>query len=260
MAVLENWTALAPPGVRADFYRETVSTNQDALTCLENGRDRPFWCLAGRQTNGRGRRHRDWVSDAGNFFGTYVPDWNFEHSSLAILPFLVSLSVRDSLIELGVDQSDIKLKWPNDVLIRSQKVSGILIEVSHTGQAVKPIIGIGVNLVHNPSEQIVEATNLSQHLEKAPTIEEFFTVLAKHMKIRTTEPATSQDIMAQWRTVAWGFDRKAMINLADRQFEARLVEILDDGGLVVMLPNGKRQTVYSGDIFPGLSSNDAVER
>ena len=97
------------------------------------------------QDAGRGRQGREWVSDAGNFFG----------STLVVLapgdpaPQSLSLAAGLALVEavdLAVPEQPLMLKWPNDLMLANAKLAGILLERS--GDSV--IAGFGVNLASAP--------------------------------------------------------------------------------------------------------------
>ena len=107
-------------------------------------------CLAEYQTSGRGRRGRSWDNPFGSTISMSAR-WFYSAgmASLEGLSLAVGLGVLKALERCG--GSDLKLKWPNDVLWNSpngfQKLSGILLEVhgDPTGDC-EVIIGIGVNI------------------------------------------------------------------------------------------------------------------
>ncbi|NNC54589.1 MAG: biotin--[acetyl-CoA-carboxylase] ligase, partial [Pseudomonadales bacterium] len=102
--------------------------------------------LAERQSGGRGRRGKLWVSPPGsNIYCSLV--WRFEAgaSALSGLSLVVGLALSTALEKKGFD--DIALKWPNDLLWQNRKLAGILIEVAGdvTG-ACDVVIGFGLNV------------------------------------------------------------------------------------------------------------------
>jgi BirA family biotin operon repressor/biotin-[acetyl-CoA-carboxylase] ligase len=86
-------------------------------------------CIAERQTGGRGRRGRTWLTPSGG--------------SIAI-SLVVGLAVANAMARCGVD--GISLKWPNDILLDGTKVGGILIELAAISTPLKVISGIGINV------------------------------------------------------------------------------------------------------------------
>ena len=102
--------------------------------------------FAERQTAGRGRRGKPWVSPfACNVYMSLC--WQFDSSvgELACLPLVVALSAAAALDRVGM--SGHQIKWPNDLLLRDHKLAGCLVEVQ--GDASGPchaVIGVGINV------------------------------------------------------------------------------------------------------------------
>jgi BirA family biotin operon repressor/biotin-[acetyl-CoA-carboxylase] ligase len=101
-------------------------------------------CVAERQTGGRGRRGKTWVSPYGK--NIYMSlGWSFEGGAAALegLSLAVGIAVRRAL---NADQA-VKLKWPNDILFDNRKLAGILLEMTGDPSGVcHLVIGIGVNV------------------------------------------------------------------------------------------------------------------
>lgn len=123
------------------------STNSALLQWTRSGRvTSGFVLLAERQTAGRGRRGRMWVSPFGrNLYLSVL--WRFEAGPPALegLSLVVGVVVAQTLCSrLGIAAS---LKWPNDILVQSRKLGGILIEVDgDLSGPLSVVIGIGINL------------------------------------------------------------------------------------------------------------------
>lgn len=137
--------SITPSFQHIDLLLTTDSTNREAQDVLSNGIDRAL-VVSEHQTGGRGRRGRPWVSPfAANLYMSIT--WPFVGgvSALEGLSLAVGLAVRDALAQLGVD--GVNLKWPNDLLLDSAKLGGILIEISGdlSGEC-KAVIGIGLNI------------------------------------------------------------------------------------------------------------------
>ena len=125
-----------------EFHARVGSTNDRAKALVAAGRPRPAVVVADRQSAGRGRRGRSWVSDTplGLWF-TVVAD--AVAAGTAVLPLRVGLGVARGLESL-VPGMRIGVRWPNDVMIGGGKLGGVLCE--RAGGAV--IAGIGLNLNH----------------------------------------------------------------------------------------------------------------
>ena len=101
--------------------------------------------LAEMQTEGRGRRGRQWVSTYGvNLYLSFAWRFDLAMNDLAGLSLAAGVVVAEVLQRLGMDGH--ALKWPNDILVDGRKLSGILVEASgESGGPATAVIGIGVN-------------------------------------------------------------------------------------------------------------------
>jgi BirA family biotin operon repressor/biotin-[acetyl-CoA-carboxylase] ligase len=136
-------------------FSELESTNKTALELALLGEisDREI-ILTERQSAGRGRQNRSWISPAGNLY-----------FSLLLLP-KISVEKIPQLSFVGITALRLAVKnsvskWPNDLLIEERKVAGILLESKISGENCDfVVLGIGVNLISNPSETIFPSSNL----------------------------------------------------------------------------------------------------
>jgi len=122
------------------------STNAEALRAIERGMAAPFVVTAERQTAGRGRRGRQWVSPfAENIYYSLVLRMDGGMRQLEGLSLVVGLAVLNALREVGVSSAG--LKWPNDVLASNKKIAGILLElVGDPADVCHVVLGIGINV------------------------------------------------------------------------------------------------------------------
>ncbi len=164
---------LPPPcgGGRLFLYRKLVSTQTLVLDELQRAAmttERGTGCfhhgdviLVRRQTAGRGRRARAWLS---------TPGVSLTMSRLLILPpqqehhryaQLASLAVAQGLEQLSGTRArrslPLSLKWPNDVLCGGRKLAGVLVNASsgqtHNAAATRQLVlGIGVNVMESPAQ------------------------------------------------------------------------------------------------------------
>jgi BirA family biotin operon repressor/biotin-[acetyl-CoA-carboxylase] ligase len=130
------------------------STNAEALRAIERGQTAPFLVLAERQTAGRGRRGRRWVSPFGeNIYYSLVLRIEGGMRQLEGLSLVVGLAVMQTLRELGI--LDVGLKWPNDVLVGQKKIAGILLElVGDPADVCHVVLGVGINVNMQMTDEV----------------------------------------------------------------------------------------------------------
>ena len=136
--ILEN---LPEKRLNISIFDEIDSTNDEAKRIELN---KEFQVLvANKQTNGRGRQGKKWLSpDSGNIYMTICTENDLSYAPASLITGLICIN---SLSQLN-ESLKINLKWPNDILMKNKKIGGILVEKEWIDERVKTIIGIGINL------------------------------------------------------------------------------------------------------------------
>ncbi len=129
-----------------ELFQSLGSTNKYLREQAEKSDCSGSVVLAERQTSGRGRRGKAWVSPfAANIYMSIL--WDFEQGAQALegLSLAVGVAVRRALIEVGLE--DVRLKWPNDIYIGNKKLGGILLEmIGDPAGHCSVVIGVGINV------------------------------------------------------------------------------------------------------------------
>jgi biotin-[acetyl-CoA-carboxylase] ligase BirA-like protein len=135
------------------WFHEVDSTMDKARELLKNeeySRKKSFAVVGDYQTAGRGTRGRTWVSAVGNMYMTLVINMADVPLALTLTPIRVGtfiIKAIDNVLRASPAPPPlVQLKWPNDVIINGEKVSGVLIEIEDG----KMLIGIGCNIVTAP--------------------------------------------------------------------------------------------------------------
>lgn len=133
------------------LYFDTIdSTNTKAQELAEKGYPSGTLVVADKQESGKGRRGRSWVSPSGTgIFMTLMikPDINPNNASM--LTLVAALAVAKAITSVTGEEA--LIKWPNDIVVNSKKVCGILTEMNAQFDYINHIVvGIGIN-VHNES-------------------------------------------------------------------------------------------------------------
>jgi BirA family transcriptional regulator, biotin operon repressor / biotin---[acetyl-CoA-carboxylase] ligase len=238
-----------PADARVISLDTTGSTNADALDQARRGEQGPLWITARRQTGGRGRRRRLWVSEPGNLFATLLLTDPAPPHRAAELSFVAALAVHDAVRSLspGLAQR-LALKWPNDCLIDGRKFAGILIE----GEGSAVAIGIGINCAHHPDDTGYPATDLAA-AGIGVTAGAVFEGLWQAMNERIAQwnrGAGFAVIRDEWLKRAANLGRTIRIGLPDGMLEGRFETIDSTGRMVLRLADGSSQAVTAGEVLP----------
>lgn len=132
------------------FYKETNSTNDILKEKRKFSKDRNLAVFTEYQRIGRGRSGNIWSSKKGDLTCSFLINQKISISNLGRINLIISNILIMVLNKLS-NKTEFKFKWPNDIFIKSSKVSGILIENYLYKKNIESfIVGIGINFVSSP--------------------------------------------------------------------------------------------------------------
>jgi BirA family transcriptional regulator, biotin operon repressor / biotin---[acetyl-CoA-carboxylase] ligase len=235
--------------VEIEVVAETGSTNADLLGRIGRLRG-PVLRIAERQTAGRGRAGRPWLSVPGATL-TFSLAWRVKGGlhNMAGLPLAVGVALAETLGSLGVP---VQLKWPNDVLRDGKKLAGILVEAQQgTDGAFWAVIGVGLNLIM-PDE--LEA-RIGRDVAGAPWLaqmernELMATLLSRLAAVLAEFDDTGfAPFCARWNVLhAWQGQDVTIVDGGQVLQQGRAAGVDHNGRLLLDTPQGRAE-VLSGDV------------
>jgi BirA family biotin operon repressor/biotin-[acetyl-CoA-carboxylase] ligase len=204
----------------------------------------PAWnaVRAVTQTAGRGRFQRTWVSDQGGLWlSAVVPT---HPSNTRILPLLAGLAVCDVVRGLGFE--DVRLRWPNDVMVRDRKLAGVLIDQFKPGLAV---LGIGLNVNNQPADFNASLQNQTERvadlLPVPPTIENLVSLMLERIQ-SLVEGLNAGDVRLLLARVndLWSKGRRVELDL-DGEMRAGYFAGVDGTGRLLLLDELGSATAFN---------------
>ncbi|MGH6912481.1 MAG: biotin--[acetyl-CoA-carboxylase] ligase, partial [Geminicoccales bacterium] len=153
-----------PDGFVLCALDSVASTNDEARGRAEAGASGGLVITAREQTEGRGRYGRSWASPPGHLYASVLLRPDCAMAATTQLSLLAGLALAGALEGLGPPGLDLKLKWPNDVLIGGAKVAGLLLEgtARPDGRAAWVLVGSGINVASYPDGTPYPATSLRE--------------------------------------------------------------------------------------------------
>jgi BirA family biotin operon repressor/biotin-[acetyl-CoA-carboxylase] ligase len=244
-----------PIGIEVLHFATIDSTNDEARRQADSGVTGALWIRADRQTKGRGRRGRSWLSDPGNLFMTGLITLDCSPAQAANLSFLTALAVAEALDHF-IDPHIVKLKWPNDVLINDAKTSGILLESWTSQTGLHLAIGIGINILTKPDnvEQAVTCVSDNVLADDTPCdAATLFIHVLHHFHIRLAQwhEHGFEPVRGAWLSRAKGLGKPIVARLPQETLEGTFIGLRHDGALELELGSGDRRFVTAGDVFFG---------
>lgn len=241
----------APEIVRLDTI---PSTNAEALRRAREGVSSDAWIVAAEQSGGRGRHGRIWSSPKGGAYATRLLVTEVPLPTLVGLPLVAGLAVHHvvSANIPDVTAQNVVLKWPNDVLVDGEKISGILIEtVALTPGKVAVAIGIGQNVLTTPQGTDTPATSYAQLGAKfgvEDVLEATFVQLAAQLSL-WDEGRGFAAIRRNWQERGMEIGARTKVRLPKGQIEGTYAGLDTSGGLRLQLDSGKIQNIHTGEII-----------
>ena len=145
-------------------FKNVTSTNDVAINLIKK-KNKKLGCIyAETQSSGRGQRGNKWISNKGNLFMSIFFEINQKKINFRQFAILNAFLLR-KLVANFISR-DIKIKWPNDLLYKKEKICGILQEVISYDQKNYLIVGIGLNTNISPRNKSFSSTSLKNIINK----------------------------------------------------------------------------------------------
>lgn len=214
------------------YFDELLSTNDKALdelchTCV----------VAKKQTKGRGRCGRTWVSSEGNLFFSLVLEK--PKTDAHLLSFVVALSVVECLKDLNA-----KLKWPNDILVNGKKVAGILLEAVDD----KVIAGVGINTKVVPTgDFLYPVASLNGVYENEDLLHHILERLDENLYVLKEQGFLA--IREKYFNFMLGISKQIKVQLPLEEVQGTLLGIALDGAMELKLNDSSIRLIRAGDVF-----------
>jgi len=242
-----------PSFFRLLHVEDIDSTNDEATRQARDGATEGLLVWADRQSLGRGRRGRPWISPPGNLYFSLLLRPKCRPAVAAQLSFAAALAVGETIAPILLDRDTVRYKWPNDVMVAGRKISGILLESQATADGMIEwlVVGIGVNLISFPSKTEYPATSLVAEGAGASSPEALLEAIAARFfdwRGRWTTEGFAP-LREKWLALAQGLGSDIRVRLDRSETTGRFVTLALDGALVLENSSGP-QHISAGAVLP----------
>jgi len=233
------------------IFDELDSTNNKAKEYLQKKGNKVSEIkviLADKQKKGRGRRGNSWLSyNEKGLWASFLFDLDMPREKIPQITVIGALTVQETLKKYNINS---QIKWPNDVLVKGKKISGILTEMVLTDKKTAPsiIMGIGLNINQdNFAENISEtATSIyrvnGRYLDKNEVFCELFMIFTEFLDQYIW--GSRKKIIDSWKKELNIIGKQLELTYESKIFKVYVIDILDNGELYCRLKNGQTK------IFP----------
>ncbi|RLC22636.1 MAG: biotin--[acetyl-CoA-carboxylase] ligase [Deltaproteobacteria bacterium] len=236
---------------RIFHFQELESTMDKAKFLAKNDAPHLSVVIAENQTLGRGRLNRKWFSSKGGLWFTLILKPQTPPPLSYIYNFAASLSLSISLKKLF--DVDVRVKWPNDLLLNGKKLTGLLSEMETRGDMVEFLnIGIGINVNNQPQKDEPKAISLKDVLHKSVSrrliletfLDDFETIISPPI-----QTLACQKIIKQWKEMTSTIGTQVRVETMTEVHEGLAVDVDETGALMIKDNTGKIQKIIYGDCF-----------
>ena len=229
------------------YYPEVTSTMDIARDLARKNCPNLTAVIAGRQTQGRGRLKRRWLSDDGGLYFTMVLRPSLPVQLSFRVNFLASLTLARVIRE--VFQIDARVKWPNDILVDERKISGMLSELEAEADRVSFInIGMGINVNNDPSGAEPKSSSLQKIAGRPISRKDLLTRFLEEFN-GAMKRADFENVIPEWKKYTVTLGRHVRIVTQREESEGLAVDVDENGALVLELADGGQKKIIYGDCF-----------
>lgn len=239
-------------GKHIEYYDEVDSTNNEAKKLARNGAEDGTLVIANCQTKGKGRLGRSWLSpkDTGIWMSAILTP-NIMPSQVSCMTLIAGLDMCKAIKKItGLNAS---IKWPNDIIIGSKKVCGILTEMSAEMQRINYIVvGIGVNVnTAGFDKSISHATSLmiegQKKYERRMIIKEFVEKFDRSYTLYNKE-CSFAPFLDIYKENCMTLNKEVKIITNGDEYIAYAKDILADGSLLVETKTKEEKVIVAGEV------------
>lgn len=240
---------------RKIYYFDIIDSTQNyALELSHKPHENGSVIIAKRQTSGRGRLNRKWVSPSGGIWLSILLRPNFEPSYASLFPMVTSLALAVAIEKTLKIKTE--LKWPNDLTINGKKVAGILIDASIESNKIDYlVIGVGINfkikpstiskLINNQNYGVATLVKEDQKGNPVELVQQFLFELEQGYNMIVSN--TIVEIRKEWIKRSSTIGKNVIVTTTSGVLKGKAVGI-DETGALLLSNRGKTQRLLAGDI------------
>jgi BirA family biotin operon repressor/biotin-[acetyl-CoA-carboxylase] ligase len=233
---------------RVEHFPEIDSTNTYLKQRAVDGCDEGLVALADFQSAGRGRLDREWISPPrSSLLCSIVLRPTLEADELQLVVAAVALATRQALERLSGLRP--QLKWPNDLIVRDQKLGGLLAEIVSTPRGYDVVVGLGLNLTFDGPEH-VEATSVRTETGVTLVPRAVLDLVLEELEVRREQLDGAEGratLRADYERALATIGQEVRVEQHDGDVEGRAVGVDNIGRLLVEV-GGEMRVFSVGDV------------
>jgi BirA family biotin operon repressor/biotin-[acetyl-CoA-carboxylase] ligase len=236
-------------------YDVLDSTNEEAKRLAAGGASHGAFIWAKKQTAGRGRMGRNWVSPEGNLYVSVLLSPQKPLEQCSELSFVAAIAAAETIASIVPTSYDVSCKWPNDILMRSQKLGGILLESfsmpdGHGHERNWVVVGVGINVDSHPQQVLFPATSLRAAGLEIISAKIVLSRFIYHFIHRYDDWIKNgfKPVQKDWMSYAWKLGHPLRVNVGEAVLDGVFDGIDPAGRLLLRHASGAITGIVAGDV------------
>lgn len=243
-------------GKRVYYFDSVDSTQTEAIKIANEKKENGAVIIAQKQTSGKGRLGRKWLSPKGGIWISIILQPKFTISATMLFPVAVSLALSKSIEKCTKLKP--KVKWPNDVTINGKKIAGTLVDISmESSRTQNLVLGVGINFDVNVKqiEKILKKSanfygvdsikRNDSNAESLPLVQTFLEELEKtYIQLDSSK---LDYIVKEWTKRSSTIGKEVEISDGSKKIRGKAIRIDQDGALII-LEKTKIRRIMVGDV------------
>ena len=234
-------------------FRKVFSTNSIAKFLANHSADDGTVLISEIQTKARGRSGKKWESPEGGIWMSLILRPQVPPARIGLITLATGVAIAKSIRSLGLDA---KIKWPNDVLIHGDKISGVLTEVNATFNEIDwVVVGIGIdsniNLEDFSEDVRAGTTTLTEELPAEIDENELIAIFLNEFEkvYKLYKDGEIEAILKDWRDLSDTIGRYVNITQTGGKItQGYVVGINNEGSLIIERQDGALEKIISGEL------------
>jgi BirA family biotin operon repressor/biotin-[acetyl-CoA-carboxylase] ligase len=244
-------------GQQAYYFDSVDSTQSQALKMVNELKNEGTIIIAEKQTGGKGRSGRKWISPKGGIWFSIILHPKFDISNTTLFPIASSLALAIAIQKTCKISTE--LKWPNDLTIKGKKLAGMLIDASFESNKIENLVlGVGINFNVNVKEIEKElkktpnfygVSSLNDQKDKGVQIKLIQSFLSELEKVYDELNKNQiKNTITEWTKRSSTIGKKVEMHTVNGTISGKAIKIDEDGGLIIKVKE-KTNKVFAGDII-----------
>lgn len=227
------------------YYLDEVSST---MTSIQNINSKNNICLmANKQTSGKGRRGASWISPKGNVYISLLLR-NILNVKNHFLNTAYTSNIICNVLE-KICNVEVKVKWPNDILINDKKICGIISEIYNVEDEILINTGIGINIVSSPKVSNNITTNVNEYNKNIDNIKFLYHLMEQYLINLNLLKNHSKSIIKNYKLRLKFLNKNIKLIIENNKIiEGIFYDINDDGSIQLKI-NSSTKNIYNARIL-----------